>query len=617
MYNGIALQSQAGARVWLAALVLSSLSAAPAWAQARKAAGESQAPVGFSLAGAKALFKRVDKDADGALSPSESPASGLGPRDVTAADADKNGRLSESEFLVGFHGWLSASGRTIEADLEAEVAKLRAAVKPAAPATPATPANTAPAAKPVAPRAAAPAPNPADEINRKIDEALRKAQEQDAGAAGGAARPRGVETEPAAQGDLSGLSKEAQDALNRRLRTSGVTPETAAAERQALQQRIDNAGAATAPAEPSAPSAPRAAGAAAPAKPASAPTGGPTAGATGNAPTGAAGAAAAAPSANAGQPAARAAGAPNAPTTAPVDPEAAAKLQRALDATERRMKKDGASAQEIEAAQEQLRQRAQALSNGAGTAANPAATPAAAPATPPAAPASESKPAAAPVDPEMAAKLQRALDATERRMKKDGASAEEIEAAKEQLRQRAQQGGPAATPAVAPATAPTAAPAAAPKPAAAPADPAPAADEDEGPEQDPAVLRNRLEVLLKARNASPEEAAAERAKLEKRIARQASGAKGPKAKARAEGNAASPTGAPPSGAGAQPKPPAPGATQPQRPAANPARGGAGNGRAAPPAAGAPGARPAAAPAAPASGRGADGAKPQPAKPQRP
>ena len=614
MYNGIASHSQAGARVWLAALVLSSLSAAPAWAQARKAAGESQAPVGFSLAGAKALFKRVDKDADGVLSPSESPASGLGPRDVTAADADKNGRLSESEFLVGFHGWLSTSGRTIEADLEAEVAKLRAAAKPAAPATPATPANPAPAAKPVAPRAAAPAPNPADEINRKIDEALRKAQEQDAGAAGGAARPRGAESEPAAPGDLSGLSKEAQDALNRRLRTSGVTPETAAAERQALQQRIDNAGAAAAPAEPSAPPAPRGAGAAAPAKPASAPTGGPASGATGNPAAGAAGAAAAAPSANAGQPAARPAGAPNAPTTAPADPEAAAKLQRALDATERRMKKDGASAEEIEVAKEQLRQRAQQGS----PAATPAATPAVAPATPPtAAPASAPKPTAAPADPEMAAKLQRALDATERRMKKDGASAEEIEVAKEQLRQRAQQGSPAATPAATPATPPNAAPASAPKPAAAPAEPAPAADEDEGPEQDPAVLRNRLEVLLKARNASPEEAAAERAKLEKRIARQASGAKGPKAKARAEGNAASSTDAPASGAGAQPQTPAPGGTQPQRPAANPARGGAANGRAAPPAAGAPSARPATAPAGPASGRGADGAKPAPAKPQKP
>jgi hypothetical protein len=209
----------------------------------------------------------------------------------------------------------------------------------------------------------------------------------------------------------------------------------------------------------------------------------------------------------------------------------------------------------------------------------------------------------------MAAKLQRALDMTERRMKKEGASAEEIEAAKELLRQRAQQGSPAANPS-APA-APVATPAAsgATPPPAKGADPAPSAGaaDGEGPEQDPAVLRQRLEVLLKARNASPAEAEAARAKLEARIARQASGVKGPKAKARAEAEAAGAA----AGAGERPKPAESGATRPQAPAANPARGGAGNGRAAQPA---PGARPA---AAPASGRGADGAKPQPAKPQRP
>jgi len=529
MHNGIASQSRTGARVWLAALVLTSLSAAPALAQARKASGESQAPVAFSLAGAKALFKRVDKDADGLLSPSESPASGLGPRDVTAADADKNGRLSENEFLVGLHGWLSASGRTIDADFEAEVVKLRAAAKPAAPAGPAKPAAPGPGAQPAGPRAAAaPGPNPSDEINRKIDEALRKAQEQDGGAKGGVGRARNADAEPAAAGDLAGLSKEAQDALNRRLRTSGVTPETAAAERQALQQRIDNAGAGAtgaAPAESATPPAPCPVGApaAAPASRAAAPVAG----------------------ASAAQPASRPAAAPSAsaPAAAPADPDMAAKLQRALDATERRMKKDGASAEEIETAKEQLRQRAQ---QGSG-ATEPAAVPNAAP-----------------------------------------------------------NAAPGASPARAPAAAPAAVPASAPKPAAAPA------GEDEGPEQDPAALRSRLETLLKARNASPEEAQAERAKLEKRIARQASGGKGAKAKA-GEAKAA---GVAPSGAGAQPKPAASGGAQPQQPAANPARGGAANGRPAKAgeASGAPAARPA---NAPASGRGANGAKPQPAQPQKP
>jgi hypothetical protein len=407
------MQQFSARRVLIAAALLGGAWIDGAWAQGRRPAADTK-EVAFSLAGAKALFKRVDKDADGSVNASEAPSAGLGPRDINAADSDKSGKLSENEFLVALHGSLTASGKAVEKDFGAEVAKLRASAKPAAggagtPAAgqPARESNrqAAPAAAPVA-RPATPA-TPAETLDRKIDEALRKA-EADAAAQG--ERPRTVRTgEPTGTvSGLDGLSQEAQEALTRRLRNSGVTPDTAASERQALQARIENAQEAAAKKAAAGAANPSAATPATPANPAAgaAPQPRPEAGrAAVKAPTGASGAT----PANPAQP-------PNPAGAADAEAKAAAAMAR----LEQRLKNTNATPEQAAEARRELQARIDKSKKGG----------------PPLeeAEASDAEDAPKGATPEERARILRAN--LEKRLKNTNATEEEAKAAREKLEQR-------------------------------------------------------------------------------------------------------------------------------------------------------------------------------------
>lgn len=427
-------------RVLIAAGLMVGAICPQAWAQARKQAPKP-ADVAFSLAGAKTLFKRVDKDGDGLVSAAEAPGAGLGPRDVASADTDKNGKLGESEFLLSLHGVLSSGGKTIAPDFQSEVDKLRAAAKaapkPAAPAgapqparaTPA-PASNAPAAtakpataKPAQP--AAPASNPVEALDSKIEEALRKAEAGESGADARAERPRqarGSSSSGEGAGtELAGLSEEAKAALNRRLRNTGVTPEAAAAERQALEQRIANAqgaqsGGAGTP-QP-APAAPAAKPAAPPARPAATPP-------PAQAPK-LAGASAVKPVAEVGAGAPVPAASNTPPKAAPAAPEADP-AAAAMARLEQRLKSTNATPEQAEKARAELRERIdRAAKRGDGEGATPGA------------PERDAKPAEDEGESKLSSeeRARLAREKLEARLKSTNATPEQAKAARENLERR-------------------------------------------------------------------------------------------------------------------------------------------------------------------------------------
>ncbi len=490
-------------RVWIAAALIVGASDQQAWAQARKQEPKA-ADVAFSLSGAKALFKRVDKDADGLVSAAEATGAGLGPRDIASADADKDGKLGDAEFLVALHGLLSVGGKTIAPDFQSEVDRIRgaakAAPKPAAPAAAPVPARPAPPTAPppgaAAPVVSKPAPaqpgrqapvaqaeNPADALDRKIEEALRKVDADSAPPAGApserprAARAAGSPADGAATG-LDGLSEEARAALNRRLRNTGVTPEAAAAERQALEQRIANAQGAPAEA------------AAAPGKPPPA-------------------AAAVVPPQRPEAPAPSSA-APAAPPPAPAADPAADPAAAAFARLEERLKNTNASPEQAEKARAELRERierAAKRADGGGAA--------------PVAPQDD----VAPVDAgqsklsaEERAKLAR--EKLEARLSSTNATPEQAAAAREKLERRlaieAQGGGAGEDDAADEPPPPARSGDAKPKPAE-PSGGAASAEERAK------LAREKLEARLSSTNATPEQAAAAREKLERRLAIEAQG----------------------------------------------------------------------------------------------
>jgi len=93
---------------------------------------QAQAPQKVhDLAEARKVFRQADRNGDAHLSPLELRAAGYTGSKATGVDHDGDQRISEREFYVAFRKQLAAEGKTIGADLDAEVtrelAKRRAA----------------------------------------------------------------------------------------------------------------------------------------------------------------------------------------------------------------------------------------------------------------------------------------------------------------------------------------------------------------------------------------------------------------------------------------------------------------------------------------------------------
>jgi len=79
-----------------------------------------------SLARARGLFTRVDTDADGLVSAAEAGRNRIPSKDFVAYDADRDRKLSVSEFTLFYRQLLVKAGKSVGADLEAESARIEA-----------------------------------------------------------------------------------------------------------------------------------------------------------------------------------------------------------------------------------------------------------------------------------------------------------------------------------------------------------------------------------------------------------------------------------------------------------------------------------------------------------
>jgi hypothetical protein len=207
-------------------------------------------PEQVTLAAAQALFHSSDLDGDRQLDLKEAAAAGLGPRDCNTADSDGDRMLAEAEFLAAYVTLLGRQQRRIAPDLQA------AATAPVAPTT--TPKVAAPAspARSASPVLAAPAPSRPGtaqyELENKIEEALRKnlgdqyvarpqptpPVETSVPAAASSSPSEEVTESAPVERSLEQRAAELREALELRLRESGAGPEEVAAARARLERQL-------------------------------------------------------------------------------------------------------------------------------------------------------------------------------------------------------------------------------------------------------------------------------------------------------------------------------------------------------------------------------------------
>jgi hypothetical protein len=214
-------------------------------------------PDQMTLASAQALFRSADGDGDGKLDLREAAKAGLGPRDCNAADADGDHLIAESEFFVAYAALLAKQQRKLAPDLQAAATAAAAATAPA----------TAPKASPTAPSrsggpvVAAPAPSRPGtaqyELENKIEEALRKnlgdqyvprptpppavevvATLAPAPSASAAEQPAPPSEDVAAERSIEQRAAELREALEARLRDSGAGLEEARIARARLERQL-------------------------------------------------------------------------------------------------------------------------------------------------------------------------------------------------------------------------------------------------------------------------------------------------------------------------------------------------------------------------------------------
>ena len=215
-------------------------------------------PEQVTLAAAQALFQSSDLNGDGQLDLKEAAAAGLGPRDCNAADTDGDRMLAQAEFLVAYVGSLAQQRRRIAPDLQAAVTAPPVPTPTPVP-TPAPGPKAAGPARSASPVVAAPAPSRPGtaqyELENKIEEALRKnlgdqyvARPQptppvdatvpaEGSTASPAAAPEVSETEPVER-SLEQRAAELREALELRLRESGAGPEEVAVARARLERQL-------------------------------------------------------------------------------------------------------------------------------------------------------------------------------------------------------------------------------------------------------------------------------------------------------------------------------------------------------------------------------------------
>jgi hypothetical protein len=247
--------------------------------QERRPSTESPAPAApATLAQVKALFARLDLDQDSTLDLAESARQGLAPRDVSARDADGDGKLNADEFVLAYRAQQVARGAKVAADVDAEATRIeraRAEAKPARPVAPRQPAGDPkadleraidealrraavepradrprrePASAPAETSRPAPAPapaNPAAPANRPESEPAATAA--DASRAKSEPAPRAAIASTAPADSLDERARAVEEALVQRLRESGASEAEIAAARDRLRKRLtaarDRAGA--------------------------------------------------------------------------------------------------------------------------------------------------------------------------------------------------------------------------------------------------------------------------------------------------------------------------------------------------------------------------------------
>lgn len=210
-------------------------------------------PEQVSLASAQAQFRSCDADGDGKLDLKEAAKAGLGPRDCNAADADGDRLIAEAEFLVAYAALLAKQQRKLAPDLQAAVSAA------AAPASAPKPPSSGPQRSGGA-VVAAPAPSRPGtaqfELENKIEEALRKNLGDqyvprpvplpvvEVAVASTETSPAVASTAdeategPAAERSLEQRAAELREALELRLRESGAGPDEAAAARARLERQL-------------------------------------------------------------------------------------------------------------------------------------------------------------------------------------------------------------------------------------------------------------------------------------------------------------------------------------------------------------------------------------------
>lgn len=213
-------------------------------------------PEQVTLAAAQALFQSSDLDGDRQLDLKEAAVAGLGPRDCNAADSNGDRILAEPEFLAAYVTLLGRQQRRIAPDLQAAVtAPVAPTTTPevASPVPPVSPVSPARSASPVV---AAPAPSRPGtaqyELEHKIEEALRKnlgdqyvahpqptpPVETSVPAAASPSSSEEVTESAPVERSLEQRAAELREALELRLRESGAGPEEVAAARARLERQL-------------------------------------------------------------------------------------------------------------------------------------------------------------------------------------------------------------------------------------------------------------------------------------------------------------------------------------------------------------------------------------------